>query len=564
MKPQSDDPLSAVWIEHRPAMLERVSLIERALAALTAGELQEPLRGDAQAAAHTLVGSVGTFGFALASQTARKLELELAAPTRAQARSISVLTAALRHELQNDEGASPPTHPDAQRTHVLLVSADRDFCMQIVAESSARELECSTVATAEQARAACAEQTPAIVLLDLTFPPPEMAEVHELLSELTSGSAPLPVLVLAGSDAFTDRIEAARRGGRGFLAKSLSAAEILDAAVQFVARDELRATRVLVVDDDPAMLDGLRVLLERHEIEVSTLADTARFWETLEEVAPELLLLDVDMPGVNGPELCRVVRSDVRWSQIAVIFVSAHTDQETVEAVFRAGADDYLAKPIVETELMTRVANRLDRVRLRRMQAETDSLTGLSNRAKSSEGMTQLLSLARRFSQPVSIAMLDLDRFKRVNDTYGHAAGDRVLRSLSEHLRQDFRGDDVIGRWGGEEFVVGMYGMTRQDGVRRLTDTLHRISQKELAAGPERFRVSFSAGVAQYPHDGDNPDALIDAADQALYRAKAAGRAQVLGAGRTQMLGAGRTQGSPAKGQTSGLRDSNRPDEGRL
>ena len=219
----------------------------------------------------------------------------------------------------------------------------------------------------------------------------------------------------------------------------------------------------------------MRVLLEQREIEVSTLADPLHFWETLEEVGPELLILDVDMPGVNGPELCRVVRNDPRWSQIAVIFVTSHKDPETIEGVFQAGADDYLAKPIVGAELMTRVSNRLDRVRLHRMQADTDSLTGLASRAKSTEGLAQLLSLADRFSQPVSIAMLDLDRFKQVNDTHGHTAGDTVLRALGERLRRDFRGDDVVGRWGGEEFVVGMYGMTREDGIRRLTDTLERF-----------------------------------------------------------------------------------------
>jgi diguanylate cyclase (GGDEF)-like protein len=279
------------------------------------------------------------------------------------------------------------------------------------------------------------------------------------------------------------------------------------------------------------VLAAMRQLLEQHQIEVSTLMNPLRFWETLEEIAPELLILDVDMPEVNGSELCRVVRSDPRWAHLAVIFVTAHRDRETIEELFQAGADDYLAKPIVETELITRVTNRLDRVRLHRRQADTDSLTGLASRSKASEGLSQLLSLADRFAQPVSVAMLDLDRFKQVNDSHGHAAGDLVLRTLGERLRRDFRGDDVVGRWGGEECIVGMYGMRREDGVRRLTDTLEHFSHKRFACGTGTFTVSFSAGVAEYPSDGPDLESTLRAADEALYRAKESGRAKVLPTG---------------------------------
>lgn len=221
-------------------------------------------------------------------------------------------------------------------------------------------------------------------------------------------------------------------------------------------RVPLQATRALLVDDDPAALDAMRVLLEGHQFEVFTLADPGRFWETLQEVEPELLLLDLDMPGVNGRELCGVVRGDARWSHLAVIFVTAHSDPETVQSLFAAGADDYIAKPLKGSELLVRVSNRLERIRLHRQHAESDGLTGLATRAKASETLGRLLLLGERFSQPVAVAMLDLDRFKAINDTQGHAAGDSVLRGLGRHLAREFRGNDVVGRWGGEEFAAGM------------------------------------------------------------------------------------------------------------
>ncbi len=532
------DALRAIWREHRAAVLERVGLIERAVAALAAGELDEQLRVEAQRAAHSLIGSVGTFGFIAASDAARKLELELVAPVPARAPALSTLIAEVYAELQGEvpgEVLVPRRAPrpvsDDDRLQLLVVDDDRRLCERIAAEATLREMRCDVAASPQQARALCAERPPAIVLLDLTFPPDGMADAYTLLSQCSAATPPIPVLVLTGTGTFTDRVEAARRGSRAFLPKSLLPAEVLDAVEQFLARDRLATTRVLVVDDDPAMLDAMRALLRSHDLEVSTLADPLRFWETLQEVEPELLILDVDMPGVNGIELCRTVRNDRRWSGLAVIFATARTDTATVEDVFAAGADDYVAKPIVGPELVSRVANRLERVRLYRAQAETDYLTGLANRSKSDEGLVGLAALADRFSEPLSVAMLDVDGFKLVNDQHGHAVGDSVLRRLGEHLRRDFRGNDVVGRWGGEEFIVGMYGMTRDNGVKRVADTLRRFGEEQFAGSRGTLRVSFSAGVAEYPRDGRDLGAVSRAADEALYRAKAAGRARVLAAG---------------------------------
>jgi diguanylate cyclase (GGDEF)-like protein len=530
----SENALHAIWEQHRSGALEHVGVIERAVGALTAGELDEQLRLHAQRAAHSLIGSVGTFGFVHASEVARELELELADPVPARAPAMLKLISIVHSELQGETPAhrsTPRTEPDVEQPSVLIVDDDQALCRRIVVEAASREMRCDSAASPQEARALCAERPPAIVLLDLTFPPDGMTDAYALLSELSAATPPIPVLVLTGTGAFTDRVEAARRGSRAFLPKSLLPAEVLAAVEQFLARDRLAATRVLVVDDDPAMLDAVSALLQGHDLEVSTLADPLRFWETLERVAPELLILDVDMPRVNGPELCRTVRNDPRWSGLAVIFATAHTDAATIEEVFAAGADDYVPKPIVGPELVTRVANRLERVRLYRAQAETDHLTGLANRAKSDEDVVQLATLADRFSEPLSVAMLDIDHFKLVNDRHGHAVGDSVLRGLGEQLRRDFRGNDVVGRWGGEEFIVGMYGMTRENGVTRLADTLERFAEEEFTGDRETFRVSFSAGVAEYPLDGRNLAAVTRAADDALYRAKADGRARVLAAG---------------------------------
>jgi diguanylate cyclase (GGDEF)-like protein len=560
-----------VWDEHRPGLLEKADVIERALAVLHTTPLEDPLRREAQRAAHMLSGSLGMFGFTRESEAAHELEQELARAAPAPAQTLSTLMAIVARGLDPtspatrttpatratraspESPASPVTRTtpgspvtraspatrapgdpqphgarqDRERFRMLVVDEDRGLCARIAAAAASRGIACETATSLADARALCAEHVPAIVLLDLGVRGHPVDDAYDLLAELSTAPARVSVLVLTDEGTFTDRVHAARRGSSAFLAKSLTPDELVSAVEQFRARARLAATRVLVVDDDPVVLDTMRVVLKGHDLEVATLADPLRFWETLEEVAPELLILDMDMPGVNGPDLCRTVRNDPRWGRLAVMFAAARADADTVELAFNAGADDYIAKPIVGPELLARVANRLERVRLYRVQAESDSLTGLSNRIASEEGLKRLAALSERSREPCSVVMLDVDRFKLVNDTHGHAVGDSVLRRMGACLRREFRGNDVVGRWGGEEFVVGMYGVTRENAVLRLTDVLERFGGEEFTGADGVFRVSFSAGVAEYPLDGGDPGAVCQAADVALYRAKAAGRARV-------------------------------------
>jgi diguanylate cyclase (GGDEF)-like protein len=383
-------------------------------------------------------------------------------------------------------------------------------------------------ASPQEARAAIARERPDGVLLDLTFET-GTDDAYALLSELTETDPPVPVLVSTMRDTLTDRVEVVRRGGRGFVTKSLPPEGVIDQLRQLVERERAAEMTLLAVDDDPALLDGVRALLEPHEFRVVTLNDPLRFWQELDAIRPDLVLLDVDMPGVTGLELCRVLRNDARWATVPVLVLTARRDAASIERIFAAGADDYLAKPVVGTELLTRVRNRVERLTLHRALAETDSLTGVPNRHSSTQGLDRLLRLATRYEQPLAFATIDLDCFKHVNDRHGHAVGDAVLRRFGKLLRDAFRGEDVVGRWGGEEFVVGMYGMSGDDAEKRLTELLEALADETFeGVGGERFGVAFSAGVARYPEDGTHLVALYHAADTMLYRAKEAGRGRVV------------------------------------
>jgi diguanylate cyclase (GGDEF)-like protein len=240
-------------------------------------------------------------------------------------------------------------------------------------------------------------------------------------------------------------------------------------------------------------------------------------------------VLDVDMPEVNGIELCQVVRQDPDWSGLPIVFLTARNDTQTRQEVFASGADDYVSKPIVEAELVTRILNRLERSRLMRYLAETDSLTGVANRRRSTQDLTKFLALAERQQKPFSFAILDVDHFKQVNDRYGHEMGDRLLHALGHLLKTSFRSEDTVGRWGGEEFVVGMYGATHFEAVTRLSALLATFREQPLlSADNEVVHVTFSAGVSSYPETEADLIGLYRAADTALRKAKTTGRNQVL------------------------------------
>ena len=533
------------WERFRGPVTARVDAIEQAAIAVLEGRLTDEARRHAEREAHKLTGSVGTFGFAQGSRLAREVEtlLQGTAPLgQAEALRLTDAAVALRRELARPpHPTTPRPRSPASEAHsaprslplLLVVDDDVELAERIAMEASGRGMRARVARGLADARVAVADEAPAAVLLDLSFERGGERGL-ELLAELAAHDPPVPVVVLTGSGAFADRVEVARMGGLGFLQKPISPSTAVDAVEGVLQRGRQGRASVLAVDDDPLILEAVRTLLGPAGVEVHVLGDPLRFWDTLEEACPDAVLLDIDMPRVGGIELCRVMRNDTRWSATPVIFLTARTEAETVQRVFAAGADDYVAKPFVGPELVTRVTNRLERVQLHRALADSDPLTGVANRRRSDELMGQLLHLAVRNKKPFSLALLDLDHFKRINDRHGHGMGDEVLRRVARLLERGFRAEDVVARWGGEEFVVGMYGMDKDDAVQRPSEVLEQLRAEPFTLpAAEPLRVTFSAGIAQFPVDGGDLPALYRVADATLYQAKEAGRDRVLPAGWT-------------------------------
>lgn len=507
--------IRALWTRVRPSMLARVDVIDRAVVAHLEGRLDEAARADAQRAAHQLAGSAGTFGAADASRIARALELALADGPE-QGLWAAEQVAALRAALEDLPVAVPATPGDALPVRVV---ADDDALAQRL-EAPLRSRGLRSLGRSEPSVQAAA------VLVDADSA--AWRECPEAVAE-HSGAAPrVPVLLISVEGGVTDRVAAARAGVSDFLSRRLSDLDIAEAVANAVADARPGRERVLACDDDPTVLAVIRRVLEAAGVNVVTVEDALAFWDVLDSGRPDLVLLDLDIPQISGLDLCKALRADPAHGTLPIMFLTGSDDAGSVHRMFAAGADDFVAKPIVGPELAARVGNRLERVRAHRRLADTDSMTGLTNRRASQLWIERMLRTADRYQQPAALCVLDLDRFKPINDTFGHSAGDRALQWLAQLLRQRFRGSDVAARWGGDEFVVAMPGMGRHDAVQRIAELLEEVRDQPVAAPDGReFTVTFSAGVAEYPADGADRDALYRAADTALDAAKRAGANQV-------------------------------------
>lgn len=302
------------------------------------------------------------------------------------------------------------------------------------------------------------------------------------------------------------------------------------------------ACRLLIAEDDLTSRLMLQGVLNRWGHEVEAVGDGEQAWAAMQSPgAPRLLILDWMMPGLDGLEVLTRLRAQEGAQPAYVILLTSRDDKCDIAQALRAGANDYIAKPFDNRELRARVevGQRVIALqealeeRVRQLEAanveiarlaRTDELTGLANRRYFSERLGEVLSAARRQGLPLALIMADLDHFKSVNDRYGHAAGDEVLREFAAMMQRQSRTEDLAARWGGEEFAVLMPHTTLDGGLRcadRLRENLCETRWRQLE-GP----ISASFGVAQY-HPGETEADLLHRADEALLAAKTAGRNQV-------------------------------------
>ncbi len=532
--------LAGVWRQFQGRVEQQIDTLVQAATAIEENRIDRDLLTQAHREAHTLGGSLGTFGLSKASGLARKIE-SLLNPENLKSQQLSLqpkaikqlnlLTIALRQEVNNynntETSISSPTSTSSissdEKPFLLIIEKDRQLISELFIEADVRGIRAEVATNIQTALKKIYNQTPHLILFD-----PAVAGTIEkgleFLNEISVFKQPIPIIVFTSEDSLNYRVEVARKGSKVFLHKPLPANEVLEVVDRALRQnDQTSEAVILAVDDDPQTLAMLQSLLQPWGLKIVTLSEPQKFWDTLEETEPDLLILDIKMPHVSGIELCQVVRNDARWGGLPILFLTAYKDIDSVNQVFNVGADDFVSKPIIGPELVARIINRLERIKLVRTLAETDPVTKLANRHKSSQEIEKFLHLSQRCRQPLCFTILDLQNFKHINNTFGYAIGDSVLREVGQTLRKSFNQEDVVARWGGGEFIICMYGVDRDRARKEIGKILESLNQQEFfAPDGNKLKVNACVGLALYPEDGTELQKLYVSAVRDLSNAKLA------------------------------------------
>ncbi|BBK38884.1 hypothetical protein STAQ_39620 [Allostella sp. ATCC 35155] len=509
---------------------ERVEALAAACARLVeARAWDEVARSETAAAAalaHKLAGSGATFGFPHVSRVAASLETVLEGMVRSdQAHAdASAQLVRLADALRSALLRGPTGSRTAADAPVLPTSQGQPQGQGVWVVAPAGRLEETralveglgfAVGSLDIAQAAALPAQVAVLIVDAADRV-DMIRIDPLLGRG-------PTILIADRVDLDVRLAAARAGIDAVMAQPVDPAELADWINGFVGSASEAPYSVLVVDDDAVMAEAYRGALEAAGMVVEATSDPALAPSLLGAQFPDLVLMDLQMPGISGIELAQVIRQSRRFLSLPIVFLSAEQDVERQMRARRFGGDDFITKPVDLDRLVRLVRLRAERARTLRGAMEHDSLTGLLNHGRFKDKLQHELERGRRTGSQISLVLLDLDHFKQVNDTYGHLAGDRVIRALARTLRARLRRIDIVGRYGGEEFGVILLDTGPADAYRAVEPVRQAFAHQRFEEGGVAFRVTFSAGIASSRTHCDMND-LIAAADAMLYEAKRAGR----------------------------------------
>ncbi len=385
---------------------------------------------------------------------------------------------------------------------------------------------------------------PTAILMDVSFPEGSMLG-YEAIGSLRAQFPDLPpIIFITINDQMPFRLQAVRVGGQAYFTKPVDVGALVDVLDRLILHSDIPPFRVLIVDDSRVQANFSALQLKKAGIMTEIVSNPIEVIDHMINFNPDLLLLDIYMPDCTGMELARVIRQMEQFISVPIVYLSAELDKDKQLAALGLGGDDFLTKPIDPEHLVTAVTTRIERYRNLRALMIQDGLTGLLNHSTTKERLVDEVNRAKRQNSSFSLAMIDLDLFKIVNDSYGHATGDRVLKSLAFLFKQRLRSTDTIGRIGGEEFAILLPDTDEKTTKNLMTDLCEGFARVRHYSGDQEFSVTFSCGIACYP-DQDNPDSLSEAADAALYTAKALGRNRVIAASETKIQDRQRSKPDP-------------------
>jgi len=409
------------------------------------------------------------------------------------------------------------------RTPIYLALNNSDYANRIINQLEFFGFRSLNFNSSQDLILAAKQDRPETIVADIDFDGGNFSGIEAVRQIQESYDLCIPIIYVSDRrDDIEARLMASRTGGEEFFYRAVDPGQLIEKIENYTHSSTQDPYRILVVDDSKAQAKYIENILNKSGMIPSVITDPMQILLALNNFQPEIIIMDMYMPGCTGMELARVIRQQDKFHSVPIIYLSAEDDVDKQLHAMSLGGDDFLTKPIDPKHLIATLQNRGRRARSLLALMIRDSLTGLYNHTHTLYLLDLEIAKAKQNEQPLSFAMLDIDYFKKVNDNYGHPIGDRVLKSLSLFLKQRLRKTDHIGRYGGEEFAIVLPNTTERDAKTILNEIRERFSELPQPAGESTFNVTFSCGIAM--SSSESSQSLCEKADQALYDAKRNGR----------------------------------------
>lgn len=367
----------------------------------------------------------------------------------------------------------------------------------------------------------------AIVLMNVEFPEDQMGGIHFMEQAQRELKQQAKVIFISGDDTLSYRLGAVRAGGVAYFTKPINSTELIDQIDVMTASQVQEPFRILIVEDSAVSMTYYSTVLEQADMQIRELDDPMKLLDVLNSFSPDLILMDLYLPGCNGIELSKIVRQIDGFQNTPIVHLVNENDLNTQSEVMSLRGSDFLLKPISPTQLVAAITSRVSRMRSLHSLMILDGPTGLLNHTAIKEELAREVIRSNRLNTPLSFATIDVDFFKKINDSYGYAAGDRVVKSLARLLKQRLRETDVVGRYGGDEFSV-ILNDTDAASAAKVIDEIRSVFNRSMhLSQDDEFFVSFSSGIADLTHFSD-VTGLTEAAERAMFQAKQRGRNKVV------------------------------------
>ena len=537
--PNTQEKLRQLQQQYVAKLPEKIAALEQAWQAVNqhpadTTQYQNLIRGF-----HTLAGSGGSYGFPVITALCREIEDTLKSNQPPLTKSLkqeidNKLTALkqaarsgpIRSDKDQSEQQTASIRQGANDKHLVYFhDQDPPLTKELVSQLKHYDYQITSFRSLPQLQDLLQQDWPHAVVFDIDKTKDD--ELESLAQLKVRHNSKIPTIVISQYSEIEHRLRAVRTGADAFFTKPLDHHFFIDTLDELTSKYTNAPYRILIVDDSESAASYYASNLQLAGMETSIVSNPLDIMRHILEFNPELILMDLYMPTCNGTELAAVIRQQESYVGTPIVFLSSETDLNQQMSAMQHGGDDFLTKPISAQHLISALQTRANRYRKLRSYMARDSLTGLYNHTNIKDLLHQELARAMRTEVPLSFVMLDIDHFKHVNDDYGHATGDRVIKTLARLLVKRLRKVDLVGRYGGEEFAIILAGTELKSAQRVINELRNNFESIPFEYENKTFRITFSAGIAAYPAC-DNFNILMDRADLALYRAKQEGRNRVL------------------------------------